>query len=329
MGFIPSTPIAFIMAVLNMICWGSWANTMKGCKDWRFEAYYIDYAAGIFLWALIFALTLGMVSSTDFFDVLSRASLEAYGWAMFSGVVWNIGNVMLVAAIVLAGYAIAFPIGIGIALVIGCILAHLTNPAATHNPTFLFIGLVLITMAIGLNALAYRMREAEKSKKSELKRGILLSIICGLAISMQAFPFNYSFKAGFDGYAASVFMTLGALLCSIPLIWWTMKHPLIPGQKPIGFDEYLRAKPGWHGWALLGALIWSTGTVFNLVIAYQPDFSVAIAYTLGQCAPMVAAIWGIFVWKEFKNAPSRVHLCLIGMFALFITGILFVASATR
>jgi glucose uptake protein len=157
MGFIPSIPIAFGLAVVNMVCWGSWANTLKGCKDWRFEAYYWDYALGIFLWALIFALTLGMTPSQlapyNFFDVLTRASPEAYGWALFSGIVWNIGNVMLVAAIVLAGYSIAFPVGIGTALVLGCILAHLTNSSATHNPLFLFIGLALISVAIILNSL--------------------------------------------------------------------------------------------------------------------------------------------------------------------------------
>ena len=324
MGFIPSIPLAFVMAVINMVCWGSWANTMKGCKDWRFEAYYWDYAFGIFVFALMYALTLGMMGSSSFFDVLLTAKPEAYGWALFSGIVWNIGNVMLVAAIVLAGYSIAFPIGIGTALVLGCILAHLTNPSATHNPLFLFTGVALISGAIILNSFAYRIR-LEK-EKTEFKRGILLSVICGLAISMQAFPFNYAFKAGFDGYTASVFMTLGALICTFPLIGWIMKRPLIPGQNPIGFAEYGRANKSWHVWAWLGALIWSTGTVFNLVVSYHPRFSVAIAYTLGQCAPMVAAIWGIFVWREFKDAP-KAYWYLLGMFALFIMGILFVGSA--
>ena len=332
MGFVPSIPIAFVMAVINMVCWGSWANTMKGCKGWRFEAYYWDYAVGIFVFALIFALTLGMIPSRstpcNFFEVLAGASPSAYGWALFSGVMWNIGNVMLVAAIVLAGYSVAFPIGIGISLVLGCLLAHATNPSATDNPVFLFAGLALITCAIILNSLAYRARELEKKNKTaEFKRGILLSAICGLAISMQAFPFNYSFEAGFDGYAASVFMTLGALICTVPLVWGIMKRPLIPRQKSIGFEEYSRAKLGWHGWAILGGLIWSTGTVFNLVVANSPKFSVAIAYTLGQCAPVIAAIWGIFVWKEFRNSPKRSYGCLGLMFILFIVGILLVACA--
>jgi glucose uptake protein len=331
MGFVPSIPVAFGMAVLNMVCWGSWANTMKGCKDWRFEAYYWDYAVGIFCWALVFALTLGMVQTElapyNFFDTLARSSPEAYGWAMFSGILWNVGNVMLVAAITLAGYSIAFPLGIGTALVLGSILAHLTNPSSTHDPFSLFIGLLLITVAIMLNGLAYRLREKERAKKAEFRRGIVLSLVCGLTISMQAFPFNYAFKAGFDGYSAAVFMTLGALICTIPLMFYAMKRPLVPGRKPIGFAEYRKAGWSWHGLAWLGAFIWSSGTVSNLIVAYQPDFSVAIAYTLGQCSPMVAAIWGIFVWKEFRDAPKKVYLCLVGMFVSFIAGILFVSMA--
>jgi len=330
MGFVPAVPLAFLMAAVNMVCWGSWANTLKGCGDWRFEAYYWDYALGIFVFALIYALTLGMIpsQSSNFLDVLAGAGPQAYGWAMFSGIVWNIGNVALVAAILLAGYSIAFPVGIGTALVLGCVLAHVTNPAATHNPLFLFVGLALIALAILLNSLAYRMREVGRRRKNvEFRRGILLSIICGLAIAMQAFPFNYAFKAGFDGYAASVFMTLGALVCTFPLVIWIMRRPLIPGQKPIGFAEYRRGRASWHGWAWVGGLVWSTGTVFNLVIAHQPEFSVAIAYTLGQCAPMVAALWGIFAWREFTGAPKMAYWCLLGMFALFIGGILLVAKA--
>lgn len=139
MGFVPSIPGAFGLALLNMVCWGSWANTMKGCSDWRLEAYYWDYAVGISIWALFFTLTLGMMSTElapyDFFDVLARSRPEACGWATFSGVLWNVGNVMLVAAIVLAGYSTAFPIGIGTAWCLGLYwrISQILRPPATHS----------------------------------------------------------------------------------------------------------------------------------------------------------------------------------------------------
>jgi len=122
-------------------------------------------------------------------------------------------------------------------------------------------------------------------------------------------------------------MTIGALMCPILLVWFVTKRPLVPGQEPIGPGEYRRAERSWHGWAWLGALIWSTGTVSNLVVAYQPDFSVAIAYTLGQCAPVVAAVWGSSCGRSSGGAPKRVHLCLLGMFTMFVVGILFVSMA--
>jgi glucose uptake protein len=219
----------------------------------------------------------------------------------------------------------------GTAVVLGSILAHLTNPTATSNPPFLFAGLAFLVIAIGFSSLTYWLKEYKtknKSSKTNFRRGVLLSVFCGLAISMQAFPFNYAFEAGFDEYASSLFMCIGAFFCTLLLIPFLMRKSLIPGQEPFKLSEYRRAGKSWHGWAWLGALIWALGTMCNLVVAHHPSFSVAITFALGQCAPLIAVIWGIFVWKEFEGAPRKVYWCLPLMFLLYVLGIIFIAHAT-
>ncbi len=331
MGFVPSIAIAFLMLFITMLCWGSWANVLKKCGNWRFEAFYWDYAWSVIAWTFLLAFFLGGVtpsgwSPTVFINHLSTVSPQGALWATFAGFAWGFGNILLVAAIMLAGIAVGFPLAIGITLVLGTSLAYLTNPSATHNPVFLFIGLIFVLFAILANGLAYQSKEKSR-KKTNLTRGIIVAFACGLLLSLYAFPFNYAFKLGLNGYEGALFMTIGGLISTIILLPLLMKKPLIPGEKAIGFAEYKRAKLSWHLWAIMGGLIWSIGTVFNFVVASMPHFSVAIASTLGQCAPMVAALWGIFVWKEFKGAPRIAYVYLGVMFVLFIAGIIVLANA--
>jgi len=60
MFIVQSYPLAVVLCVLTMLCWGSWANTRKlARKDWRFELFYWDYAIGVVLLTLLLGLTLG------------------------------------------------------------------------------------------------------------------------------------------------------------------------------------------------------------------------------------------------------------------------------
>lgn len=334
MGFIPTVPQAFFMVFVIMIAWGSWANTMKKCGNWRFEGYYWDFAGSIILWTFLLGILLGGVTpsgwdSLQFIHSLQQTQLTAFLWAGFAGLVLGIGNILLIAAIALAGFATGFPLAIGIALVLGAVLAFVTNPGATSQPHLLFIGLAFITSAIIANSIAYHIKEQHKPMKtSSFKRGIILCLLSGVCIALFPFPFNYAFQTGMSPYVGSFLSTLGSFLAACILLPILMRFPLIPGQKSIGFTEYKRAKTSWHVWALIGGIVWSIGTIFNLVVSAQPAFSVAIAYTLGQCATMVAAIWGVFIWKEFKGAPPKVYFILGSMFALFIIGIILLAQAT-
>ena len=145
------------MCVITMLCWGSWANTQKlASKEWRFQLFYWDYSLGVLLLTMVFALTLGSMGSAGrgFFEDLSQASGKYIGYAFLGGVVFNIANILLVAAIDIAGMAVAFPVGIGLALVIGVITTYMAKPGG--NPVLLFIGVACVAAAIVVDALAYR-----------------------------------------------------------------------------------------------------------------------------------------------------------------------------
>ncbi|MEK7160028.1 MAG: hypothetical protein AAB702_00930 [Patescibacteria group bacterium] len=207
-------------------------------------------------------------------------------------------------------------------MILGTLLAFFTKPSATANPNFLFLGITFITLAILLNSFAYRIRERGKiTSKNVILRGIFVALTAGLLIGLFPFPFNFAFERGLNGYTGALLMSTGGFLATLILLPFLMKRPIVPNEKPITFMEYGRGKPTWHLWGIVGGLVWSIGTTLNLIVASQPQFGIAITYALGNGAPMVAAIWGIFIWKEFKKAPISSYLILAFMFLFFILGI--------
>ena len=172
--------------LVSMLCWGSWANTQKIDKRWRFELFYWDYVWGLLACALAFGLTLGSKNSASqdsFFRNLNAASVRSLLEAFFGGIIFNVGNLLLVAAISVAGMAVAFPIGAGLALVIGAIINYIISPKG--NPILLFGGIGLICIAIGLDAMAYRGLSGGSKATT---KGVGLSLACGLAIGLF-YPF--------------------------------------------------------------------------------------------------------------------------------------------
>ncbi|MGH9713917.1 MAG: GRP family sugar transporter [Candidatus Acidiferrales bacterium] len=317
-----SIGLALVMMVTSAICWGSWANTYKGVKNYRFELFYWDYAVGIFLTSLIFALTLGSIGNdaTSFLNNVRAADASNIGWALLAGVIFNLANLLLVAAIDMAGLAIAFPVSIGIALVVGTVLSFLLQPKG--NVSMLAAGVLCALLAVIFDGKAYGEL---KSNKSASRKSIITCIVSGTLMGLWA-PF--ATRALTQGhslgpYSIAVFLTLGALLSC--LIWnkYFMKHPLV--GEPVAFSGFFRAASSGHLLGLLGGAIWATGTVFNLVAA---NFTgVAISYAIGQSAPMVAALWGVFAWKEFAGADRKARAYLALMFVFYILAILLVARA--
>lgn len=324
--FIPTVySVALLMMVLSMICWGSWANTQKLCRNWRFELFYWDYVAGILLIALILGFTLGRTdaaSPDSFIHSLTSADGRHLLLAFAGGVIFNIANLLLVAAIALAGLAVAFPVGIGLALVIGSALNYLITPKG--NPLLLFGGILLVCVAIVLDALAYRKISADREVST---KGIVLSLLCGVGMGLF-YPFVAKALTGerhLGPYTVAWVFALGVLACTLPLNYFLMRKPI--SGPPLVPGDYFRGTGAWHFWGVLGGMIWGIGTISNFAASYAQMVGPATSYALGQGATMVSAIWGVFVWKEFAGAPPSARRLLALMFGFFLAGLACVALA--
>jgi glucose uptake protein len=324
--FIPSLyPLALFMMVLTMICWGSWANTQKLCKGWRFELFYWDYVWGILLTVAFIGLTLGRTdpaNPSSFMANLRAADGHHLLLAFLGGVVFNIANILLVTAIAIAGLAVAFPIGIGLALVIGSVLNYIITPKG--NPWLLFGGIFLVSVAIILDALAYRKLVKDLTVS---RRGIVTSLLAGVGMGLF-YPFVAKAISGdnhMGPYTVAFVFSIGVLMCTIPLNYIFMRKPV--SGPPATMGDYFRGRPVLHLWGILGGVIWGVGTVSNFVASYAQMVGPAAAYALGQGSTMVSAIWGVFVWREFAGAPALARRYLALMFLFFIIGLCSIALA--
>lgn len=320
--FEPKTyTVQLILMVTSMCCWGSWANTLKLTPGWRFQSFYWDYVVGLIVASLGFGTALG--GGGDFWQRLATPSGVAIGYALLSGVIFNAANQLLVAAIDLAGLAVAFPIGIGLALIIGVLLNYVLAPAA--NPVLLFAGVVLVVIAIIVDAMAYRQRERNAGSVS--KRGIYISLLCGVLMGVF-YPFltkAMQVNGALDAYTVVPYFSFGVALCALPLNWWLMKKPFT--GTPVQFSNYAVAKSMWHVWGALGGVIWCAGLSSNLISSRAQMVGPAVSYALGQGATMISAAWGVFIWREFRNAPRIVNVLLPSMFVLFVVGLGLIALA--
>lgn len=324
MYIVNSYPIAVLLCVVTMLCWGSWANTQKlASKEWSFPLFYWDYTFGIIILSLIFGFTLGSSGENGqaFIPNLLQAAPKAFLLALLGGVIFNIANLLLVAAIEIAGMAIAFPIGIGLALVLGVFNNYLPNPDE-YNAFYLFLGVGLVTLAIIINALAYK----KVTQGSKSTKGILLSLIAGLLMS-----FFYRFVADsmsaslseievgtFTPYAAVFVFSIGIFISNFLFNTYFMKKPI--SGSPVTFGMYFKnGTPKLHFVGIIGGMIWSLGMMLSIMAGEVAGY--AISYGLGQGATLVAAIWGVFVWREFAGAPKGTNKLLAAMFAFFVVGL--------
>lgn len=326
MFLLESYTVAVVFCVITMLCWGSWANTQKlAGRTWRFELFYWDYVIGVMLMALIFAFTLGSIGSKGqaFLANLKQAELGNIGLALLGGVIFNLANILLVAAIAIAGMSVAFPVGIGMALVVGVLVNYIRE--ATGNPFLLFFGVALVAAAIVLNAVAYRTLPG--TSKSTSAKGLVLSVLCGLLMGTfylcvaASMPESEKFAAIPAGklspYAAVVLFSLGILLSNFLFNTVIMYKP-VEGQ-PVTYSHYFRGSFMDHLWGVVGGMIWQVGMTFSIIASGQAGF--AISYGLGQGATLVAALWGVFIWREFKAGSQKTQLLLAAMFACYLIGL--------
>jgi glucose uptake protein len=322
--FTPSSlTIALLMMITSAVCWGSWANTYKGVKNYRFELFYWDYAIGIFLISLILGHTMGSNghNSASLINNIHAADTANVVNALIGGALFNLANLLLVAAIDMVGLAVAFPISIGIALVVGTVLSYALEPKG--NSLYLALGVACAFVAVVLDGKAYG--SLASSGRTVSKKSIVTCVVSGVLMGLWAPFMTHAMTRGnsLGPYSAAVFLTLGALLsCFIWNIYF-MKHPLV--GEPVSLSGFLKGPLSGHLLGLIGGCIWGLGTVFNLVAGKFTGE--AISYAIGQSAPMVAALWGVLAWKEFKGAGSRAYIYLFLMFVFYALAIALVAHA--
>jgi glucose uptake protein len=343
-----------VLMILSMLCLGSWANTYKLSGKWPFELYYFDYALGLLLASLLFAFTLGNLGydGFTFLDDVLHAGKRQWLYAFSGGVLFNLANMFLVAAISLAGMAVAFPVGMGVALIGGVVLNYLLRPAA--NPAFLFIGCALVAAAVIVDAFAYRalgmLRHEELAKaglaKSTRKKApvkaIVLALVGGLVMSafLPLVERAQDGELGLGPYAVIVFFAAGVFFSTFALNIFFMNLP-VEGD-PVEFSHYFKGSPSQHVLGLLGGAIWCAGAVASFVAASANADSgagtlsltdsatrvgPAASYAMAQGATLIAALWGVLAWKEFKGGDTRVKALAALMFVLYACGLVMVSLA--
>ena len=322
--FVPSTfAVALLMTVLSTVCWGSFANTFKGTRNYRFELYYWDYALGIFGVAVALAFTMGSYKGGPTAFVANVRSADDLNllYAAVGGFIFNIANVLLVAGIEIVGLAVAFPISIGIALVEGVVLSYALQPRG--NAVLLSAGVAMAVVAVVLVGKSYGALRSGAAAVS--RKGVVVCVVSGLLMGIFAPFVTRAMTHGhtLTPYTTAVFLTGGALVCCFFFNTMLMGKPIV--GSPVAAGDYFRAPAGYHALGLLGGAIWGLGTVLNFVAASL--VGVAISYAIGQASPMVACLWGVFAWKEFKGANRRAKGYLAAMVVSYGMALMLIARA--
>lgn len=334
MVIVNSYGLAVFLCFIIMLCWGSWGNTQKlAAKSWRYELFYWDYVIGMVLFALLLALTLGSFGSDgeSFFYNISHLSWTNVLWILIGGIIFNASNILLSASISIAGMSVAFPLGVGIALVLGVINNYITNNKG--NAVLLAIGVALVVVAIICNGIASGKKGESNVSKADQRKGVILALIAGIVMSFfSSFvmrgmgnvtggtPFVHPFATP---YTAAVIFTLGVLLSNFFFNTFVMKKPFV--GEPVTYSQYFSGDTKTHLVGMLGGAIWCLGTALSYITSKAAG--PAVSYALGQGAPMIAALWGVFVWKEFKGSGKNVYTLLGLMFLFFIVGLALIVAA--
>ncbi len=315
---------AVLFCVVTMLCWGSWGNTQKlAARTWRPELFYWDYVIGILLTALVFAFTLGSYGEDgrNFMSDLSQADGASLLAAFLGGVIFNLANILLIVAISIAGLSVAFPVGIGIALIWGVVNNYIRIPSG--NFALIFMGVLLISVGVVVNAIAYRrLRRNEgnvpvKGLVISVVAGVLMAQFYGFVVDAMAQNFSHPEAGKLTPYTALVIFSVGIFLSNIVFNTVLMRRP-VEGE-PVSYRDYFRGDAPTHLTGILGGLIWCVGMTFSIIAAEKAG--PAISYGLGQGAVLVAALWGVFVWKEFDSGPRGTNILLAIMFFCFLTGL--------
>ena len=327
MFIVHSYLLAVVFCFITMLCWGSWGNTQKlAGKTWRYELFYWDYVIGMVLFTLLLGFTMGSIGEQGrpFVEDLMQAKGSGILSVLIGGVIFNASNILLSASVSLAGLSVAFPLGVGLALVLGVIINYIGAPKG--DPMLLFLGVALIVVAIICNGIASGRMNKGGEKNTSNRKGIILSMVAGVLMSffyrfvaaaMDLNNFEQPTAGMLTPYSALFVFSIGVLLSNFVFNTLVMRHPFV--GEPVSYSEYFKGSFSTHLVGMLGGCIWCLGTAFSYIAAGKAG--AAISYALGQGAPMIAAIWGVFIWKEFKGSDKKTDMLLGVMFLFFIAGL--------
>lgn len=310
--------VALVLMLTSMVCWGSWPNLLKKLPGWRLEYFYVDYTAGFLLTAIVLGLTLGSAGEPGepgFLQAVAGAGTREIGFAVVGGFIWNLGNILLLNAIMIAGLAVAFPIAAIPALVLGIGASYWLQPVG--NPWFLLASAVLLLAAAQATAAAYRRLGGGPEVRGT--RGIAIALISGLLIGFFP-PFVTAAITGpapLDAYTVSAFFVAGAAVATAIAMPLLVKRPLIGEGARMG--GYLEGTTGQHVLGLLAGAIWCIGTVFNFISGGMVGLAISVG--IGSGAPMVGALWGIFAWREFAGGSVAARGCIAAALVLYAVGV--------
>ncbi len=322
--YVPQTyHAALILMLTSMVCWGSWPNFLKKLPTWRLEYFYFDFTLGFLLTSVIFGVTLGPdVSGTGGFVAhLFQVGAREASFAIVGGFIWNIGNILLLNSIMIAGLAVAFPIAAIPAIVLGIGASYWLQPVG--NPWLLLTSVVVLLVAAQMTAAAYkRLGGATRAGKS---KGIVTALVSGLLIGFFP-PFvtaAITGPAALDAYSVSTLFMVGAFLATVIALPILIRRPLVGEAGTL--RGYFGGRVGWHVLGLLAGAMWSSGTVFNFIAAGM--VGVAISVGIGSGAPMIGALWGVFVWREFASGPSSSKAFIAAALLFYAVGVAVMAIA--
>ena len=330
------------LTVLSLLCLGSWAALMKSWEKWRFEVFYLDFAIGLLLAAVVYAFTFGNLGydGFNFIDDLQHAGKRQWMYVFGAGILFNLGNMLLMGAVSVAGMAVAFPIGLGVAILVGTGIALLGHPLA--NAPITGLGCLMILLSAVLSASCYRIlatarlqAEARAGHSKSTRRptpikGMILPAIAGLLIGGYT-PLVEKARLGDLGlgpYAVGAIFAFGVFFSSFVFDIFFMNLP-VDGE-PVEFTTFLTSPLKQHLTGWLSGILWFTGVLAAWICTSVPEqeqIGPLAHVTLSQASPVIAALWGILVFRELKEGDFRVKMMGILSPVLFLLGLALIGLA--
>ncbi|MFD2932963.1 GRP family sugar transporter [Spirosoma flavum] len=329
MFIISHYPLAVGICFLTMLCWGSWANTQKlTTQSVPTTIFYRDYTYGILIMSLLLAFTLGSIGSDgrSFVADFKQADTQSVLYALIGGLVFNMANVLIVVGIELAGLSVAMPVGIGLALILGVLVNYILSPIGNVN--LLSGGVFAVFLAIVFSALAYRAKAT--TDQSVSTRGLVISLVGGFLMSFffyfvaraMAVDFINPAPGLLTPYTALVLFAFGVLVSTPLFLPILRRFASKPADGEISYGDVSRRN---HRIGMLGGMVWCMGMASSLLASGEAGY--AISYGLGQGATIIAVLWGVFIWHEFRGAPaiSNRYLTLMGL--CYVLGLALIIAA--